>query len=170
MIRCGFDPICIQARRHIFRAVAALAVNDAAIDWTPLDETQKLFVGTVFRQHAIGEIRPIETRDVTTRLTQTKLLHDVGANSFRRSCSERHDRDIRKEFAKLGKLPIFRPKVVAPFADAMRLVDRDQIDLPLSQVSKKARQHCPLRSHIQQAKRAIAQAQHPRGSFIRLER
>src|SRR5205814_4946392 len=95
---CSSDPVCIHARRHIFHAVSALAVNDAAIAWTPLDETQKLFVGAVFRQHAIGEIGPIETREVTTRITETKLLHDVGANSFRRRGSERHDRNIRKEF------------------------------------------------------------------------
>src|SRR5437879_10240308 len=90
VIRFSFDPVCIQARRHIFRAVSALAVNDAAIAWPPLDETQKLSVGTVFRQHAIGEVRPIETRDVTTRLTQTKLLNDVRAHSCRRGGGERH--------------------------------------------------------------------------------
>ena len=139
MIRFSSDPVCIQARRHIFRAVSALAVNDAAIAWPPLDKTQKLFVGTVFRQHAIGEVRPIETRNVTTRILQTKLLQNVRPHSFRRRGSERHDRNIRKEFAKLGQLPILRPKVVAPFANAVRLVDRDQIDLPLSQVGEKAR-------------------------------
>src|SRR3989442_3196686 len=90
VIRCSFDPVCTQARRHIFRAVPTLAVNDAAITWTPLDKTQKLFVGTVFRQHAIGEVRPIETRDVTTRLAQTKLLNDVRAHSFRGGGGERH--------------------------------------------------------------------------------
>ena len=139
MIRFGFDSICIQARRHTFRAVATLAVNDAAIAWVALDETQKLFVRTVFRQHAIGEVRPIETRDVTTRITQTKLLQNVRPHSFRRGGSERHDRNMRKEFTKLRQLPILRPKVVAPLADAMRFVDRDQIDLPLFQVSEKAR-------------------------------
>src|SRR5205807_4453164 len=101
VIRFSFDPVCIQARRHIFRAVSALAVNDAAIAWTPLDETQKLFVGAVFRQHAIGEVRPVETRDVTTRITQTKLLHDVGANSLRRRGSKRHYWNARKDVAKL---------------------------------------------------------------------
>ena len=135
-----------------------------------LDETQKLFVRTVFRQHAIGEVRPIETRDVTTRITQTKLLHDVQAHSFRRSRGERHDRNMRKEFTKLRQLPILRPKVMAPLADAMRFVDRDQIDLPLFQVSKKAGQHCPLRRHIQESIFTIAQAQHPLRSFIRLQR
>src|SRR6266566_4826614 len=77
VIRFSSDPVCTQARRHIFRAVSALAVNDAAIAWPPLDKTQKLFVGTVFRQHAIGEVRSIETRNVTTRILQTKLLQNV---------------------------------------------------------------------------------------------
>src|SRR5437667_12846746 len=104
VIRFSFDPVCIQARRHIFRAVSALAVNDAAIAWPPLDETQKLSVGTVFRQHAICEVRPIETRDVATRITQTKLLQNVRPHSFRRRGSERHDWNGGKQFAKLRKL------------------------------------------------------------------
>ena len=58
---------------------------------------------------------------------------------------------------------------MAPLADAMRFVDRDQIDLPLFQVSKKAGQHCPLRRHIQESIFTIAQAQHPLRSFIRLQ-
>src|SRR5205823_12338234 len=68
VIRFSSDPVCIQARRHIFHAVSALAVNDAAIAWTPLDETQKLFVGAVFRQHAIGEMGPMETCEGETRI------------------------------------------------------------------------------------------------------
>ena len=59
---------------------------------------------------------------------------------------------------------------MSPLADAMRFVNRDQIELPLSQVSEKARQHCPLRRHIQEPILSMAQTQHSLRSFIRLQR
>src|SRR5437870_13214006 len=74
MIRLGLDPVRVQTRCHVLRAISALAVNDPAIARPSIHKAQKLFVRTVFRQYSIRKIGPIKTGDVTSRLAQAKLI------------------------------------------------------------------------------------------------
>ena len=139
MIRLCFDPVFVQTHCEILSTVSALAIDDAAVVSMRLHKAQQLLVGAIFRLHAISEIGPIETGDITTWPSQAKLLDDIGLHSPGRSGGERHQRCRWKELAQLSKLAILRPKVMAPLANAMRLVNRDQTHRPLLQVGQKAR-------------------------------
>ena len=57
---------------------------------------------------------------------------------------------MREFFANLTELPVLRPEIMSPFADAMRLIHRQRHRFPLAQTRQKIRHHQPLRRHIQQ--------------------
>ena len=46
------------------------------------------------------------------------------------------------------ELAIFRPEIVAPFADAMRLVDGELRDVPIHRALQKRIEHQPLRCDV----------------------
>ena len=95
---------------------------------------------------------------------QVDALHEAGVSAtFLNSTlgggrGKGHQGRIREMPAQLCQLPVFRPKVMPPFADAMGLVDRDQPRLPLGQTLEHLRQHQPLRRDVQQAIFAVVQA------------
>ncbi len=62
------------------------------------------------------------------------MVDDVFAHAPGRGRGERHERDIGKMFSQFGNLAILRAEIVAPFADAMRLVNGDELDIPFLQV------------------------------------
>ena len=75
-----------------------------------------------------------------------------------------------KMFAQRGKLAVFRAEIVAPFADAMRFVNREQIHVPLFQIVEKPGQHQPFRRDVKQPEFAVVQAAQARTRFAGGER
>ena len=67
-----------------------------------------------------------------------------------------------KRSRKARELPVLGPEVVAPFADAMRLVDRDQVDVPALQLGEEAGEHQPLGRDVEEPEFAVAKAAQPR--------
>src|SRR5437868_1380517 len=94
---------------------------------------------------------------IVARFPQLKQTHDVFAHTSSGGRGESHDRCLRQMLTQRGELAIFRTEIVAPFADAMRLVDCEQIDRPRLQTVEKAREHQPFGSDIEQMKLAVVQ-------------
>ena len=69
-------------------------------------------------------------------------------------------------FAQIGQLPVFRAKIVTPFADAMSLVDRDLGDVPLSRCRKKSVEHESFRRDVEQTIFATMEPAEARLGFV----
>ena len=162
VIRPGLDTVLVEPQRDALRGLARLAIDDAAFPGPRADEFQHLGVGLVFGQDAVGKVRAVEAGDITARLMQLELLDDVGAHAFGGGGGERHHRRFGEKLPQLRDLAVFRPEIVPPLADAMRLVHGQQAHVPALQIREEPRQHQPLRRDIEQAELAIVQAAQPR--------
>jgi hypothetical protein len=133
-------------------------------------KSQQLVVRLVFRNDAVGEVRTVEAGDVTFRLAQFQVRDDILAHARRGGGGERHERDFGKHFPQLRELAVFRAEIVAPFADAMRLVHGDEPHIPARQVIEEAGQHQPFRRGVEQAELAVVQTAQTLAAFARRER
>ena len=79
------------------------------------------------RQDAVDEIGAIEIADEEQRIAQRELLGDVAPHLPRRGRGVRVNRGVSELVPQQRELAIFRPEIVAPVADAMRLVDRERL-------------------------------------------
>ncbi len=170
VVRPGRHALFGQSLGHALGGFAALAINDAAFPGPSADVFEHLLVRPGLGLHAIGEIGPVETGDVTARLAQAQLLEDVGPDAFGGRGGERHQRHFREEIAQARELAVLGPEIMSPFADAMRLVDGDELGLPAPQVVEKTGKHQPFGRGIEQTKLALVQPAQARAGFLRLER
>ncbi len=138
--------------------------------WPLVDERKHLFVSARFCRDAISQIWPVETGDVARGIFQVQLPDDVAAHALGGSGGERHRWHAGEHLPQRRKLPVFRAEIVAPFADAMRLVNGEQVHVPLLQIFDKAGQHQPLGRDVEQPKFAVVQAAQSRTRFAGGER
>src|SRR5947208_14746501 len=104
--------------------------------------------GPRFGNNTVSEIWAVKAGDITARLPQLQLLANIGAHPLGSCCSERHYRHVRKMRPQFLELAIFRPEIVAPFADAMRFVDGKLRDVPIHRALQKRIEHQPLRCDV----------------------
>src|SRR5262245_7936990 len=155
--QAGFDEPC----RKGIDFTARLAVDDAGLTAVAAEDVGQLLLQDAAREHAIDQIRSIERPNELHRLTKSELPNDVAAYAL--GCRRRKGvkADVRPPFAQLGELPVLRAEVVAPLADAMRLIDRDEADRPPADETRKtvtALAHETLGCDVQQTMAALAHA------------
>lgn len=120
---------CVQTIRHqtlgqVLDRPAALAVDDGTCPVQPPQTVQQFRVGPlVLGEDCIVQVRPVETGDVNVRIAQLQLHQNVPADALGGRGGERQGRQGRKALAHCRKLAVLRPKVMAPFAHAVRLID-----------------------------------------------
>ena len=68
--------------------------------------------------------------------------------------------------AQLFQFAIFRPEIVTPFADAMRLIDCDLRNFPVQRPFQKGVEHQAFRRHVKQLVLATMKPAQPRDRFI----
>ncbi len=134
VIRFGLHAVFGKIRGHALGGFARHAIHDAAFLRSRAEKLQQLIVRFVFGENAIGQVRTVETGDVTTWFAQFQMRDDVFAHAASRGGGERHERDVGKMFSQFGNLAVFGTEIVSPFADAMRLVNGDEPDAPLLQI------------------------------------
>ena len=100
--------------------------------------------------HVVRQVRAIEAGDDRLRRIELELRDDVGANVRRRGRGERDGRRPAELFTHLGDAQIARAEVVAPLADAVRLVDGEQRDAGVAQPLGGGAEVEPLRRDVQQ--------------------
>jgi predicted phage-related endonuclease len=138
-----------KLRCQVFRRVAALHVDDAALVGTGRTPRQQLFNRVGLFEDGITQIRPVETCNEAARLAQLEKALDVVAHARRRRRGERQHRNVGVTRTQRCDLAVLGAKVVPPFADAVRFVDRYAAQAPARQASEKPRHHGALRSDIQ---------------------
>src|SRR5690606_9792307 len=100
---------------------------------------------------------------------QRELRADVVADARGGGRRVSVKRDVRKTRSQLPELPVLGPEVVAPLADAVRLVDGDEAEVAARQPRLKtvaAFADEPLRRNVQQPVSPITHAGRYRAAFL----
>ena len=128
MIGLCLEPAFLEIGCNIFGLFLTEAVDDPGIVPVLADIICKKDHRVFLRDDPVLEIFPVETADKFPGSGQTELLADIPAHFGNCCCGQCHKRNCRKDFFQLGQLPVFRPEVVAPFRDAVRFINRDEMD------------------------------------------
>ncbi len=140
MVGLGGNAVLRRAARPALGAFAALAINDAAVARARAEELQHLLGRLGLGHDAIGEVGPVEAGDEAARLAQLQLLDDVRAHALGGGGGQRHHRARRERASRSSASWRYSgPEIVAPFADAMRLVHGDQVHVPALQIVQETR-------------------------------
>ena len=97
-----------------------------------VDHLANLLQHVESRQHAVGQVRPVEVADEFLRRSQAELLDDVAADALGGGRGVAVNGGAREELAQTGELPVLGSEVVSPVADAVSLVDGDGVRAPVS--------------------------------------
>ncbi len=165
VVGLGFHPIFGQPHSHAFCCLARLAINDAAFFGPRAQKIEQLFVGLVFGQHPICQVRAIEAGDIATRVAQFQKGDDIFAHALGSGGGQRHHWRLWKKRPQFGKLAVFGPEIVAPLADAVRLVNGQQVYVPPLQIGQETGKHQPLRRYVEQAILPVMQPAQSQAGF-----
>jgi hypothetical protein len=150
-----------------------LAVQDAGFALVSRQDVCELPLQVAAPQHAIGQVRPIERSDEHRRLPQPQLRDDVPSHALRGGRREGVKRYLGKILAQPSQLPVLGPEVVAPLADAVGLVDRDEAHAGLLQHPPQRLAPFaddPFRRHVEQTAALLADAGQHLVPLVRQER
>ena len=97
------------------------------------------------------------------RILQVELPDDVIPNPGGGRRSQRHEGQVSELFPEQGQLPVFGAEVMPPFADAMGLIHRHLLDIPLTQgIEERAfADHQTLGGQVEEFEFALMQAAPP---------
>ena len=115
-----------ERRGQLVHLAAADAVDDAGLIPMPVDRGGHLREAVGARAHAVDEVRTVERADEDQRVPQPQLRDDVVAHGRRRRGRVGVDGERGIRVAQDAELTVLRPEVVAPLADAVRFVHRDE--------------------------------------------
>ena len=137
--------------------VAARHVDDAGPRL--LGEQRLQLAGdAVARADAVADVGPVEAGEDQAVLGDAELDEDVLARPPVRGRGQRQPRHVREGVEQGQQQPVIGPEIVAPFGDAMRLVDRDQRQRNARDQLAKAGPGRPLGRDVEQLQFAALRA------------
>ena len=74
----------------------------------------------------VAKVGAVKAGDVFVRIAQPELIENVVPHALRRTGGEGGDGNIGEVLAQAGELAVLRAELVAPFGDAVRLIDGEQ--------------------------------------------
>ena len=129
VIRQRTDAFAREPGRELLDAFARDAVHDPRLAAMRADETQQVRTpgaALALLDRRDDEVRPEERSLESLRPAHPELLDDVADHAPRRGRGQGEDGDVAELRLQSLKLPVRGPEVVAPLADAVRLVDDQQ--------------------------------------------
>ena len=132
-------------------------------------EVDDLLQRLVLGHDPVREVGSVEAGDERGWLPQLEVRDDVGADASSCRGRQRHEGHVGQRGPQAGKLAVLRAEVVAPFRDAVRLVDRQAGDLPAAQVFLPALEHQPLRRDVEELEGTLVQAAQATARFVGIE-
>ena len=148
-----------QRCRGILDLGARQAIDDAGVARVALaDEGLELGRRILLFDDFVADVRTVETRDETRRAGKAKPGHDLLARHVVGGGGQRNARHVGKALGEDGQADIFGTEIMPPLRHAMRLVDREQRDVGLSEQGQAARRQQPLGRDIEQVEVAGAAA------------
>ena len=132
----GVEPGVVGQRRDAFRfepgrglvdLLARLAIDDAGLALVlVVDEAQQLGARVVFFDDRIAQVWPVEAADEDARVLQLQPRDDVGPRQVVGGGGQRNARHAFVPLVQHVQRQVVFAEIVAPLADAVRLVDREQ--------------------------------------------
>ena len=159
----GVDAVLAQRLGDVFHLFARLAVDDARLARVfALDKAQQLLGRILLFDDLVADVGPVKAADKLACVFQLQALDDVGAGQRVRRGGQGQARHAGVTLVQHGELAVFGPEVVAPLADAVRLVNRKQAQLPALvqriKLGQKARRGDALGRGVEQGDLAAQQA------------
>ena len=146
---------------HFFGALAAEAVDDAGLAGAPVEEGLELVQRLALLDDRVADVGPVEARDVARRVAEAQARAHVVARLRVGGGRAGDDGHAGEQPAQLAELHVLGAEVVAPLADAMRLVDGEQGEagtgrglLDLVQAREERLGHQRLGRHVEQVELA----------------
>jgi hypothetical protein len=151
---------------ELFRPAPRGAINDARFAPVRVEPVEELAGGVRFRPHGQKQVRSIEGAYENPWAPDEQLLGDFRPR--RLVCGRRHSDhlDAWERFRDLAQTQIFRAEIVTPLRDAMRLVDREKIDLDLPQSGDHVVAQQPFGRYIEKSERTLVEAARDPPSFV----
>ena len=159
--------------RERVHLTARQTVDDAGLPAMTREDVLDLALEIRAREHAIHEVRPVERSDQLDRRAQAELRHDVAPDAAGGRCRERVEARVRPAVAQRRELAVLGPEVMAPLADAVRLVDGHESRRAAAEEREKsvaALADEPLGRNVDQAVPSVADAGSDRRAFLGRER
>ncbi len=153
MIGQRVDALGRQLFRQPFDALARRAIDDAGLALVAADEVHDLSRRIVLAHEGEMQVRPVEGAHEDPRLGAEEFRHDLVAGAGIGAGGDRDDRRIAERGGRRAQVHVFRPKVMAPLRDAMRLVDGEPVDAGLAQPVERPGFEQPLRRNVEQPHR-----------------
>ena len=164
-------PALGQRGRGVLDLGARQAVDDAGVACVALaDEGLELGRGVLLFDDLITNIRTVETRDEARRTGKPEPGDDLLARHLVGGGGQRDARHVGKAFGEHGQADIFGAEIVPPLRHAMRLVDRKQRDIGLSEQGEAARRQQPLGRDVEQIEVAGEQPPLDFRGFVKRQR
>ncbi len=164
-------PAFVERDDGVFDLGARQAVDDAGVAGVPLgDEILQLRLGVLLLDDLVADVGTIEAGDETRRTIQAQSGRDLVAGEVVGGGGQRDPRHVGKLLGQRRQSDIFRPEVMAPLRDAVRLVDREQGELRPFQQRQTARRQQPFRGDVEQVEVACDEALFDRLRFVPRER
>ena len=151
VVRKRLHAVVAQPLGERLGAAAAVAVDDPALVRPRSYEVEHLRVRALLGNDAVCQVRPVKAADMAGGVPQFQIADDIRPHTLRRRRGQRHQWDLRHLLPQRIELAVLRPEVVAPFADAVRLVDGDEAHVPAQQRVEEAGHHYALRRDVQDA-------------------
>ena len=159
--------LALQPGRRLLHLLAAAAVDDPGVALVLVaDEAQQLGARVVALDDGVADVRTVEAADEQARVLQLQPLDDVGAGVVVGGGGQRDARHRGEALVQRAQAEVFLAEVVAPLADAVRLVDREQAQ----QATLVQRLHHRQEARRQQPLRCDVEQRQPPGQQVALDR
>ena len=129
----GLDAVDGEQLGQFLHLLAAQAVDDAGLAGVLADEADDVLLGVHLVADLVVEVRAVEGGLEDGGVGDAEVLEDVALDLGRGRRGEGDDRGRLDVLDDGPDLPVFRPEVVAPFGDAVRLVHGIERDVDLLQ-------------------------------------
>ena len=154
------QPAALQTRGGVFHLGAAVAIDNAALAALILHEAPQLIERLEFFHQRVADVRPVEAADLHQRVLQRQQAHDIAAGGLVGGGGQRDHRHRREALFQLTQRAIFRPEVMAPLRNTVRLIHRQHRRRTVIEQAEEAFHHQPFRRDVQHLDGAVAAAGH----------
>ena len=128
VIRKRVDTDLLQPCRQRVDFLPRRAVDDPGLPAMTFEHVEQLALERRPGQRPVHEIRPIEPANELRRVFESELDRDVAPDARGGRGRVGVQADAWQETLQSSELSVLRPEVVAPLADAVRFVHRDEAD------------------------------------------
>ena len=157
VIRHGRNPCGPQTGGEFIAFFPTSAIDDALVSRVLLQHCKHLFIYFLLRPNYIMKVLALEPAAVDGGVAERELADHVPLHPGRGGGGERHDRRVDEtaaerplRVAESAEHPVLGAEVVAPLADAVRLIDGEAGDVKLLQQPLPRRGKQPLGGKVKQ--------------------